>query len=76
MNKTIDFIFDYLFFALVALLLALILVLPFLFIIKDNEKDRLLKQCMEDGKKEYECVSLLRRQHQNMTLMPMPMIIR
>lgn len=30
----------------------------------ENEQGKLMKQCMDDGKKEYECVSMLRRGRQ------------
>lgn len=38
-----------------------------------SEHNRLIKQCMDDGKKEYECKALLRKPQSN--VIPMPIVI-
>lgn len=37
---------------------------------------RLLKECMNDGHKEYECVSMLRSHQSGSTIVPMPVVVR
>lgn len=41
----------------------------------ESENDRLLVQCMDDGKKEYECVSMLRRNRDTVVPIPIPIIM-
>jgi hypothetical protein len=33
-----------------------------------NEHERLMQQCLEDGKKEYECAALLKRDRSSTTI--------
>jgi hypothetical protein len=40
-----------------------------------KEESRLMRQCMDDGKKEYECKAMLQQDVVPM-IMPMPMVIR
>lgn len=35
----------------------------------------LIEQCIEDGRREYECVALLRAYSSGSTLVPMPVVI-
>ncbi len=44
----------------VAFVLFVIILLPFECIRTDLKKERLMKMCMEDGRKEYECQALLK----------------
>ena len=39
-----------------------------------KEKDRLIMQCMDDGRKEYECRAMLR--DDSPTVVPMPVYVR
>ena len=39
-----------------------------------KENDRLIMQCMDDGRKEYECRAMLR--DQSPTVIPMPVYVR
>lgn len=41
-----------------------------------SEHNRLIKQCMDDGKKEYECEALLRKPQSNVTHMPIVIPVR
>lgn len=43
----------------------------------ENEKhDRLMAQCMADGKKEYECEAMLKSGKPLTTVVPTPMVIK
>ena len=42
--------------------------------LEDAERARLMQQCLDDGKKEYECQGLLAR-GQSTTFIPLPIII-
>ena len=39
------------------------------------EEARLMAQCLADGKKEYECVALLRKSESSTAVIPMPIFI-
>lgn len=41
----------------------------------EDRADRLMAQCLADGRKEYECYSLLRRGSRSTTVVPMPVVI-
>lgn len=42
----------------------------------ESEHNRLIKQCMDDDKKEYECEALLRKPQSNVTHMPIVIPVR
>lgn len=54
------------------LLAILIIALIFALIGANNKHKRLIAQCIEDGRKEYECVAMLKTDTQ---IVPMPIII-
>jgi len=56
-------------------MVAIALVLGLIWAIADSSRDsdRLMAQCMADGKKEYECVAMLR--NNSSTIIPMPIYI-
>lgn len=41
----------------------------------EKDADRLVKQCIDDGRREYECVALLRSHSSGSTMVPMPIVI-
>jgi hypothetical protein len=41
----------------------------------DRAQARLMKQCMDDGHKEYECVAMLRRSSGTTHVVPMPVVV-
>lgn len=51
---------EFVLFGCVFILLVAIIFLPFGIYYEGKEYDRLMKQCLQDGKKEYQCVSLLK----------------
>ena len=62
------------FFIAFIVLLFIILVLAISEI--ESEHNRLIKQCMDDGKKEYECEALMRKPQSNVTNMPIVIPVR
>lgn len=42
----------------------------------ESEHNRLIKQCMDDGKKEYECEALMRKPQSNVTHIPIVIPVR
>lgn len=53
--------------------LALLLIgLPFIFVADCKNQNRLMGQCLADGHKEYECVSLLRREYHGTNTVVIP----
>lgn len=74
----IDWIFDHVEWFGGAFILFFVLLFYFLFVEmgKDCENNkRLMNQCMSDGHKEYECVSMLRR-NSSSTVIPVVVPIR
>lgn len=74
-----DDIFDFLFENMpwiVAVVVIALCVITFVGIRHDNEvAARLMQQCLDDGHKEYECVSMLRSNEAQTTVIPVPIVI-
>lgn len=66
-----DWIIDRLPFVGVAFLLLLVAVIVVAVIDDGKKMDRLMRQCMDDGKKEYECYALLHKSNGGTAVVPM-----
>ena len=58
---------------MVTLIVSFIVLIGMVVVYDSDHKERLMQQCMEDGKKEYECESMLRKPQSN--IVPMPVVI-
>ena len=59
---------------LISIAAAALLVFCIVGVIQDDKKDQwLLQQCILDGKKEYECILMIRRSKPD--FVPMPMLV-
>lgn len=59
MNNSLDFFYDNLGWIVLFIVGATLLLVAI--VLGEKEADRLMKQCMEDGKKEYECRALIKQ---------------
>lgn len=57
-------------------LLALIVGAPMMVASERKAKESFMAECLEDGKKQYECTAMWRAGKNNTAVMPMPVIIR
>lgn len=57
-------------------LLALIVGVPIMLASERKAKESFMAECLEDGKKKYECTAMWRAGESNTAVMPMPVIIR
>lgn len=56
--------------------IVLIAALPFVIVGERKAKESFMAECLEDGKKQYECTAMWRAGKNNTAVMPMPVIIR
>lgn len=70
-----DWFFDNVGWVLLAILGPLLVLIVLAMVEACKNDTRLLNQCLADGKKEYECVSMLRRPKSTTTFVPMPMVV-
>lgn len=55
---------------------ALLISIPFAVVNSGKEKESFMAECLEDGKKQYECTAMWRAGKRSTASMPMPVIIR
>lgn len=60
----------------IAFIVLLFIILGLAFSESESEHNRLIRQCMDDGKKEYECEALMRKPQSNVTHMPIVIPVR
>ena len=57
-------------------LLALLVGVPIMLASERKAKESFMAECLDDGKKQYECTAMWRAGESNTAAMPMPVIIR
>jgi len=58
----------------VGIIITALALMGVLIVANGKENDRLIMQCMDDGRKEYECRAMLR--DQSPTVIPIPVYVR
>ena len=57
-------------------LIMLFIAIPFVAVNSNKAKESFMAECLEDGKKQYECTAMWRAGESNTAARPMPVIIR
>lgn len=57
-------------------IICLFVAVPFMLVNDHKEKELFMDECLQDGRKQYECTAMWRAGKSSAKVMPMPVIIR